>query len=81
MILTDDEIRQIRRSIEDQAGLNEELLRRCGDLIHMGNFDEAVRSAFVLLEKRLRKTVPRDQGNRTDYVKTTMRRRQICQSG
>ena len=55
MILTDNEIRQIRHSIEAQAGLNEELLHRCGDLIHIGNFDEAVRSAFVLLEERLRK--------------------------
>jgi uncharacterized protein (TIGR02391 family) len=57
MILTDDEIRQIRRSIEAQAGLDETLMQRCGPLIHMGRFDEAVRSAFVLLEERLRKAV------------------------
>jgi uncharacterized protein (TIGR02391 family) len=57
MILTDDEIRQIRRSIEAQAGLDETLIQRCGPLIHMGRFDEAVRSAFVLLEERLRKAV------------------------
>jgi uncharacterized protein (TIGR02391 family) len=57
MILTDDEIRQIRRSIEIQAGLDETLMQRCGPLIHMGRFDEAVRSAFVLLEERLRKAV------------------------
>lgn len=37
MILTDDEIHLIRRNIEAQAGLNEELLRRCGDLIHWDN--------------------------------------------
>jgi uncharacterized protein (TIGR02391 family) len=55
MLLTDGEIREIRRTIEDQAGLNEELLRRCGDLIHIGNHDEAVRSACVFLEERLRK--------------------------
>jgi uncharacterized protein (TIGR02391 family) len=57
MILTDDETRQIRRSIEAQAGLDEGLMRRCGHLIHMGAFDEAVRSAFVLLEERLREAV------------------------
>jgi uncharacterized protein (TIGR02391 family) len=57
MILTDDEIRQIRRSIEAQAGLDEGLMQRCGHLIHMGAFDEAVRSAFVLLEERLREAV------------------------
>lgn len=57
MILTDNEIRQIRRSIETQAGLDEELMRRCGHLIHMEAFDEAVRSAFVLLEERLREAV------------------------
>jgi len=61
MILTDSEIRQVRRIIEAQAGMNEELLRRCGDLIHMDNFDEAVRSAFVLLEERLRNMVPEDK--------------------
>jgi uncharacterized protein (TIGR02391 family) len=57
MILTDNEMRQIRRSIEAQAGLDEELARRCGHLIHMEAFDEAVRSAFVLLEERLREAV------------------------
>lgn len=57
MILTDDEMRQVRRALEAQAGLDEELLRRCGHLIHLGAFDEAVRSAFVLLEERLRRAV------------------------
>jgi len=57
MILTDDEMRKVRESIEAQAGWDEELVRRCGPLIHLGRFDEAVRSAFVLLEERLRKAV------------------------
>jgi len=57
MILTDDEMRQVRRALEAQAGLDEELVRRCGHLIHLGAFDEAVRSAFVLLEERLRRAV------------------------
>lgn len=57
MILTDDEMRKVRESIEAQAGWAEELVRRCGPLIHLGRFDEAVRSAFVLLEERLRKAV------------------------
>jgi uncharacterized protein (TIGR02391 family) len=57
MILTDKEMQQIRQSIEAQAGLDEELLRRCGHLLHVGAVDEAVRSAFVLLEERLRKVV------------------------
>lgn len=60
MILTDDEMRQIRRSIEAQAGLDEELIRRCGHLLHMGAFDEAVRGAFVLLEERLRDAVNKE---------------------
>lgn len=55
MILTDEQMREVRQSIEAQAGLDAELMRRCGDLIHMGKFDEAIRSAFVLLEERLRK--------------------------
>ena len=49
MILTDDEMNSIRQSIEAKAGLDEELLKRCGDLMHMGKFDEAVHAAFVLL--------------------------------
>ena len=54
MILTDEEIHSIRRSIESQSGLDQELAQRCGHLIHIGAFDEAVRNAFVLLEERLR---------------------------
>jgi uncharacterized protein (TIGR02391 family) len=57
MILTDGEMEQIRQAIETQAGLDEELVRRCGPLIHMAKFDEAVRSAFVLLEERLRSMI------------------------
>ncbi len=57
MILTDEEIQSIRRSIETQAGLDPELIQRCGHLIHIGAFDEAVRNAFVLLEERLRAAV------------------------
>jgi uncharacterized protein (TIGR02391 family) len=60
MILTDDEMRQIRVSIEEQAGLDEELANRCSQLIHLGAFDEAIRSAFVLLEERLWKAVNGD---------------------
>lgn len=60
MILTDDEMRQIRQSIEAQAGLDEELIQRCGHLLHMGAFDEAVRSAFVLLEERLWEAVNKE---------------------
>lgn len=60
MILTDEEMQQVRRCVEAQAGLDEELVRQCGNLIRMGAFDEAVRSAFVLLEGRLRKAVGKE---------------------
>jgi uncharacterized protein (TIGR02391 family) len=60
MILTDKEMQQVRQTIEAQAGLDEELVRRCAPLIHLGKFDEAVRSAFVLLEERLRKAVNKE---------------------
>jgi len=55
MILTDGEIEQIHLALEEKSGLDEELLKRCGHLVHIGAFDEAVRNAFVLLEERLRK--------------------------
>lgn len=60
MILTDTEMRQLQTVIESYSGFDKELLHRCGTLIHMGKFDEAVRSAFVLLEERLRKIVNQD---------------------
>lgn len=54
MLLTNEELENLRLMIETQTDLDEELLRRCGHLVHLGAFDEAVRSAFVLLEERLR---------------------------
>jgi uncharacterized protein (TIGR02391 family) len=54
MILTNSEMERVRQCLETQAGLDEELVQRCGHLIHLGAFDEAIRSAFVLLEERLR---------------------------
>lgn len=57
MILTDQEMRQLRETLEANAGFDEELLKRCAPLMHMNKFDEAVRNAFVLLEERLRTAV------------------------
>ena len=57
MIPTDDELEVIRQSIEAAAGIDEELKQRCGPLMRINAFDEAVRNAFVLLEERLRDTV------------------------
>lgn len=54
MLLTDTELNRLREALESQANLDEQLLRRCADLLHLGAYDEAVRSAFVLLEERLR---------------------------
>ncbi|MBP8001628.1 MAG: hypothetical protein KA314_21640 [Chloroflexi bacterium] len=57
MILTDKELRDLREVLDTQSGLNTDLLQHCGMLIHLGKFDEAVRSAFILLEERLRTMV------------------------
>lgn len=54
MILTDLELNRLREALESQANMDEELLQRCTNLLHLGAYDEAVRSAFVLLEERLR---------------------------
>ncbi len=54
MILTQDEMEQVREAIEEQAHLDEELAHRCRHLLHVGASDEAVRASFVLLEERLR---------------------------
>ena len=57
MFLTDAELEALRYSLESQGGLDPELHLRCQHLMHMGAFDEAVRSAFVLLEERLRAAI------------------------
>lgn len=57
MYLTDEQLNRLRQFLDDEAGIDEELARRCSHLIHLGAFDEAVRSAFVLLEDRLRQTL------------------------
>ena len=54
MILTDVELNRLREALETQANMDDELLQRCASLLHLGAYDEAVRSAFVLLEERLR---------------------------
>jgi uncharacterized protein (TIGR02391 family) len=60
MIPTDADISSIRQSIEAAAGLDEELQRRCGQMIHIGAFNEAILNAFVLLEERLRNAIGKD---------------------
>lgn len=60
MLLTDTEMHEVRRALEAKAGLDPELVQRCGQLIRAEAFDEAVRSAFVLLEERLRKALGED---------------------
>ena len=54
VILTETETQELRQFMESQSGMDEELLRRTRHLLHLGAFDEAVRSAFVFLEERLR---------------------------
>jgi len=54
MILTDKELNELRETLESKTNMDPELLRRCANLLHLGAYDEAVRSSFVLLEERLR---------------------------
>ena len=60
MILTDEELQAIRQSLETYSHLDEELKRRCQHLLHLGANDEAVRTAFVLLEERLKDATGQD---------------------
>jgi uncharacterized protein (TIGR02391 family) len=57
VILTDDDIRNIRQVVEDQAGLDKELVDRCSRSLRSGAVEDAVRSAFVVLERRLRRAL------------------------
>jgi hypothetical protein len=38
-----------------QTELDNELVHRCGKLMHINAYDEAVRNAFIVLEKRLQR--------------------------
>lgn len=60
MLITNEELEQLRENLESQGAYDDELLMRCASLVHLGAFDEAVRSAFVLLEERLRAAVDRE---------------------
>ena len=68
MTLTDNELSEMLRFLEAQAWLDKELIQRCDPLLQLGLFDEAARSAFVLLEERLRKAVNGDGMTRTQLV-------------
>ncbi len=60
MLMTDEELHQLREDLESRGAYDDELLMRCASLVHVGAFDEAIRSAFVLLEERLRAAVDRE---------------------
>jgi uncharacterized protein (TIGR02391 family) len=60
MILTDLELNRLRETLEAQANLDDDLVQRCANLLHLGAYDEAVRSAFILLEERLREMMGED---------------------
>lgn len=60
MFITNEELNRLRENLESEDAFDDELLLRCANLVHVGAFDEAVRSAFVLLEERLRAAVDRE---------------------
>lgn len=72
MILTHLELNRLRETLESQANLDEELLRRCGNLLHLGAYDEAVRSAFILLEERLREMLGEEGMNTHNHRQKTI---------
>jgi hypothetical protein len=47
MILSNEEMKSIQQSLDGLAGLDEELQNRCGDFLHTGKYDEAVRKPSV----------------------------------
>jgi uncharacterized protein (TIGR02391 family) len=55
MLLTSDELQLVRHTIEAQSGLDPELIKHCGSLLHNDECDEAVQQAFVVLEERMRR--------------------------
>jgi hypothetical protein len=70
MLLTPDDLDQIRGAIEAAGELDSELAQRCGQLINMGAPDDAVRNAFVILENRLRTALGPDMPTNRDRPPT-----------
>ncbi|RME58914.1 TIGR02391 family protein [Candidatus Parcubacteria bacterium] len=68
VIFTNDEIQQLRMWLDEHSNLDDELYRRCAHLLQVGAYDEAVRSAFVLLEERLRQSINGDGMTGTQLV-------------
>jgi uncharacterized protein (TIGR02391 family) len=68
MFLTNDELNELRNAIESQTTIDDELLSKCGNLLHLGAYDEAVRSAFVLLEERLREMMGKESMTGADLA-------------
>lgn len=68
MLLTNDEMQLVRQAVEVQAGLDSELVTRCGPLVHIAAFDDAVRQAFVVLEERLRRVLKRERATGMQMV-------------
>jgi uncharacterized protein (TIGR02391 family) len=58
--MSDEEIQALRQLLDAKSGMDEELLNRCADFLHIGKYDEAVRNAFILLEERLRASVNKE---------------------
>jgi hypothetical protein len=65
MLLTENDLTLVRESIEKSAGWDPELLGKIKPLVHAGAFDDALRSAFVVLEERLRKSVNKEDAHMT----------------
>jgi hypothetical protein len=60
MLITNDELNNLRQAIESLSGLDPELQKRCGQLMFHGSYDDAVRNAFVVLEERLKQHVKKE---------------------
>jgi hypothetical protein len=59
MILNGLQLNRLRETLESQANWDEELLCRCRSLLHLGAYDQAVRSELILLEERLQEMLGR----------------------
>ena len=62
MLITHEQVDELVTRLSDLAGLDEELMERCGVLIRSEHYDEAVGQAFVVLEERLRESLALSMG-------------------
>ncbi|HZQ06114.1 MAG TPA: TIGR02391 family protein [Anaerolineae bacterium] len=68
MLILPEDVKQLTLYFQRSANLDEELASRCLEPLEDGRYDDAVRLAFLVLEKRLREVTGLERGTGADLA-------------